>query len=103
MDLNIRKNLQQNIGNLQESDIIARLAKFDQFINILEPTKTKYYETYLLILFNIYKNFDKIKLLQVLANPGNMDKYNKLHARHKSHSINSAQLNSDYCEIIKTL
>ena len=103
MDLNIRKNLQQNIGNLQESDIIPRLVKFDEFINILEPTKSKYYEPYLLILFNIYKNFDKIKLLQVLANHANMDRYNKIHARHKSHSINSTQLNSDYCEIIKTI
>lgn len=102
-DANIRKYLHNKIEKKTEAEIVKCMMQFCEFINILEPTKTKYYEPYILILFNIYKNYDKVKLLQVLANPGNMDKYNKLHARHKAHSINATQLNSDYCEIIKNL
>jgi hypothetical protein len=103
LDVNISRNLKQNTGDLKEADIIPRLAKFNDFIDILETTKTKYYEPYLIILFSIYRNFGKLKLLQVLANPTNTEKYNKLYAKHKSRNINSSQLNIDYCEIIKEL
>ncbi len=99
---NIRKSLHYK-NCLKENEVEVCLTEFGEFIAILHATKTKYCEPYLLILFNIYKNFGQVRLLQVLAKADNNDKYNKHHtsSNGKNGIIDNTQLSVNYSELIK--
>lgn len=98
MIINILRDLANKKFILTDKEFDECITKFTEFIYILHDTKSQYYEYYIILLFNIYKNYGHVKLLQVLANAKNYEQYNKQQPRN---IINNASLNSDYIEIIK--
>lgn len=99
ISLNIIKELKQKKSIIITPENLDKcLLEIKDFINILYETKNKYYEYCIILLFNVYKNYGKIKLLQILANSTNLPKYNKPSLKN---IINTSQLNTDYIEAIQ--
>lgn len=97
--LNIVKELKQKKSVIITVEQLNHcLDQIAEFIDILYETKNNYYEHCIILLFNVYKNYGKLKLLQLLANTTNLSKYNKPSLKN---IINTSQLNTDYIEAIQ--
>lgn len=83
---------------LTDSQFDRCLTLISEFVDILHATKKKYYEHLIVLLFNVYKNYGQIKLLQILADSSSIQKYNKPCQRNV---INHTSINADYIEAIQ--